>query len=127
MTKIINTTATTNTGDPIMDSAINMAQNGGYTYTMPVYSNSTTTGGNIWTTNGSPYNYTWNNTGNFSSVNIEESGDIKIGNRSLKNFMQAMEKRLYILEEPDPKKLEKFAALKEAYEYYKMMEKLIGE
>ena len=46
--------------------------------------------------------------------------------KSLKEFMSKMEERLAILV-PDPKKLEQFAALKKAYEHYKLMEKLCQE
>ena len=49
--------------------------------------------------------------------------DIKIDGHSLKEFMKKMEQRLAILV-PDPKKLEKFEALKKAYEHYKTMESL---
>lgn len=64
------------------------------------------------------------------SVNIHEKGidlaanaDIKIGGRSLSTFMETLEERLAILQ-PDPEKLEKFAALKAAYEHYKLLEAL---
>ena len=56
-------------------------------------------------------------------LQIHEDGDIKIGNRSLKTFMDTMEKRLAILQ-PDPEKLEKFEALRKAYEHYKTVEAL---
>ncbi len=59
-------------------------------------------------------------------IDINDSGDIKIGNQSLKEFMVKMEERLAILV-PDPAKLEKFQALKKAYEHYKLMEKLCQE
>lgn len=65
-------------------------------------------------------NSTMNVNGN---VVINEEGDIKLGDRSLKEFMTKMEDRLAILV-PDPAKLEKFEALKKAYDHYKMMEKL---
>ena len=58
-----------------------------------------------------------------SDISVPEEGDIKIGNRSLKTFMDTMEKRLAILQ-PDPAKLEKFEALKKAYEHYKHLESL---
>ena len=48
---------------------------------------------------------------------------IAIGGQSLKEFMAKMEQRLSILV-PDPKKLEKFEALKKAYEHYKTLESL---
>jgi hypothetical protein len=57
----------------------------------------------------------------------EFEGDIKWKGRSLGNLLQCIEDRLAILAEPDPVKLEKFAALKKAYDHYKLMEKLIGD
>ena len=78
--------------------------------------------------------YTFNQgylgTGTSAPVNIHSSGidmsagtDIKIDGKSLKEFMTKMEQRLSILV-PDPAKLEKFQALKRAYEHYKTMESL---
>jgi len=58
-----------------------------------------------------------------NDISVPEEGDIKIGNRSLKTFMDTMEKRMAILQ-PDPAKLEKFEALKKAYEHYKHLESL---
>jgi hypothetical protein len=54
-------------------------------------------------------------------------GDIKIKGKSLGKILETIEDRLAILQDPDPKKLEKFQALKKAYDHYKLMEKLIGE
>jgi len=75
--------------------------------------------------------YTINNSS--ASVNISSDGidmaagtDIKVDGKSLKEFMNKMEERLAILV-PDPKKLEQFAALKKAYEHYKLMESLCQE
>lgn len=56
----------------------------------------------------------------------EFDGDIKWKGRSLGKMLETIEDRLAILQ-PDPAKLEKYAALKKAYEHYKLMEKLIGE
>jgi hypothetical protein len=74
--------------------------------------------------------YTFANTSTSPTVNISTDGidmaagtDIKIDGKSLKDFMTKMEKRLAILV-PDPTKLEKFEALKKAYEHYKTMESL---
>jgi len=74
--------------------------------------------------------YTFNNAITPNTVNINTTGiemaagtDIKIDGQSLKEFMKKMEQRLAILV-PDPKKLEKFEALKKAYEHYKTMESL---
>lgn len=86
-------------------------------------------------TNGSTYTTSYNITGISSigttptvnldndGISVKEEGDIKLGGRSLKDFMTKMEERLAILV-PDPKKLEKFEALKKAYEHYKTMERL---
>ena len=56
-------------------------------------------------------------------IDLKEGADIKIGNRSLVKFMETLEQRLAILQ-PDPEKLEQFAALKAAYEHYKLLEAL---
>jgi hypothetical protein len=76
--------------------------------------------------------YTWGTTTS-PSVNITSGGidmaagtDITVDGKSLKTFMNKMEERLAILI-PDPAKLEKFEALKKAYEHYKLMEKLCQE
>ena len=88
------------------------------------------TGSTIYTTGTGTYN--WNTTTS-PSVNISSDGidmaagtDIKVDGKSLKEFMSKMEERLAILV-PDPKKLEQFAALKKAYEHYKLMESLCQE
>ena len=65
--------------------------------------------------------YAYGNWG--SDISVPEEGDIKIGGRSLKTFMDTMEKRMAILQ-PDPAKLEKFEALQKAYEHYKHLERL---
>jgi hypothetical protein len=60
---------------------------------------------------------------NTDGIDMAAGTDIKIDGQSLKEFMKKMEQRLAILV-PDPKKLEKFEALKKAYEHYKTMESL---
>jgi hypothetical protein len=55
------------------------------------------------------------------------SGDIKWKGRSLGKLLTSIEDRLAILAEPDPEKLAKFAALKKAYDNYKLLERLIGD
>jgi len=81
-----------------------------------------------WTTGTTGYSYNTSITP--STVNISTAGidmaagtDITVGGQSLKEFMKKMEQRLSILV-PDPVKLEKFEALKKAYEHYKTMESL---
>jgi hypothetical protein len=99
------------------------------TITLPTTSNYTigsASSSNYYITGAGGYNTS-------SSVNISSDGidmaagtDIKVDGKSLKEFMNKMEERLAILV-PDPKKLEQFAALKKAYEHYKLMEKLCQE
>ena len=97
----------------------------------------TTTIGNLnggyYVSTGTGSNYTWNNATTTPGVNITGTGidmaagtDISIDGKSLKTFMNKMEERLAILV-PDPAKLEKFEALKKAYEHYKLMESLCQE
>ena len=79
--------------------------------------------GATWTSNTTlPYNS--------AKVKIEGTGliltedaDITIGNRSLKTFIDKLEDRLAILQ-PDFEKIERFAALRKAYDNYKLMEQL---
>ena len=93
------------------------------------YANTTYTTGPTLSYNNTGYTI-GNSFSNSPSVNIGQDGismpddkDIKIGERSLKEFMTKMEERLSILV-PDPSKLEKFEALKKAYEHYKTLESL---
>ena len=84
--------------------------------------------GQFYTTGTGGHN--WNNppTVNITGTGIDMAAgtDISIDGKSLKTFMNKMEERLAILI-PDPAKLEKFAALKKAYEHYKLMESLCQE
>ena len=101
--------------------------NGGYTIS------GAGTSGQFYTSTGTGH-YNWNNVATTSpGVNISSDGidmaagtDITVGGKSLKEFMNKMEERLAILI-PDPAKLEKFEALKKAYEHYKLMEQLCQE
>ncbi len=108
---------------------------GSNTITLP--STTITNGGFSLGSNSSNYyttgtgGYTFNTT--TPSVNITSGGidmasgtDIKVDGKSLKEFMNKMEERLAILV-PDAKKLEQFAALKKAYEHYKLIESLCQE
>jgi hypothetical protein len=75
-------------------------------------------------------NYAFNNNTTTPSIQVkgdaEFDGDVKVQGKSLNAWMETMEKHLAILV-PDPKKLEKFEALKKAYEHYKTMESLCFE
>ena len=84
-------------------------------------SNYYTTGTGSYTLNNPP---TVNITG--TGIDMAAGTDISIDGKSLKTFMNKMEERLAILV-PDPAKLEKFEALKKAYEHYKLMESLCQE
>ena len=53
----------------------------------------------------------------------EFEGKVKINGQDIAEFMETISKRLSILQ-PDPAKLEHFAALKKAYEHYKTLEAL---
>lgn len=55
----------------------------------------------------------------------EFDGDVTIQGHNILHIMQKVEDRLAILQEPNPEKLEKFQALKKAYDHYKLMEKLL--
>lgn len=114
-----------------IDSTMNSMYTSG-SITLP-----TTTIGNLnggyYISSGAGGNNTWSNTPTSPSVNITSDGidmaagtDIKVDGKSLKEFMNKMEERLAILV-PDPAKLEQFAALKKAYEHYKLMESLCQE
>ena len=122
-----NTMAASSLTDTITIAGSSMSNIG--TITLPSYSTTLGTGTSSYTFNSTGYISTTN--GSYSpAVDISDKGidlkgnsDIKIGNRSLKDFMQTMEERLAILV-PDPEKLEKFEALKKAYDHYKTMEAL---
>jgi hypothetical protein len=83
-------------------------------------------GNSQWTTGTSGYTFsTAPSTVNITSTGIDMAAgtDITVDGKSLKEFMKKMEERLAILV-PDPAKLEKFEALKKAYEHYKTIESL---
>jgi hypothetical protein len=61
-----------------------------------------------------------------STVNIT-SDDIEIKGRRLLKTLDAISDRLAILEEPSLERLNKYAALKDAYDKYKMLEALIND
>lgn len=100
-------------------------------------------GSGTFTTNSTANNYyTYGSNGSIGSIgsinfnnnsglqvkgDAEFDGNVKIKGRDLSKLLEKIEDRLAILAEPDPKKLEKFAALKKAYDHYKLMEKLIGD
>ena len=81
--------------------------------------------------NGS-YNYATNATGSWNTISnpgltcsgdANFEGDVKIKGVSIAKTLDDINKRLAILV-PDPAKLEHFAALKKAYDHYKVLEAL---
>ena len=86
------------------------------------YSNGT--GGTIAT--APSFTTSGNGTGLHVQSDATFEGNIKWKGRDLGKLLEKIEDRLAILPEPDPEKLEKFAALKKAYDNYKLLEKLIG-
>lgn len=73
----------------------------------------------------SNYNFTSAGTKQNNTLQVNgEGADLLINGKSLKTFMEKVEERLLILQ-PDPELLEKYEALRNAYEYYKTMEALI--
>jgi hypothetical protein len=58
-------------------------------------------------------------------ANFED--DVTVQGHSILKLLKSIEDRFAILQEPSPEKLEKYAALKKAYDHYKTLERLIGE
>jgi hypothetical protein len=121
-----------------LDDILNSSMSS-YQYNIPAYSGSNVTisskSGAIGSTFSTGYgtlntNSIWGAQGSPGlQVNgdAEFEGDIKWKGRSLGGLLQSIEDRLAILQEPDPEKLKKHAALKKAYDHYKTMERLIGD
>jgi hypothetical protein len=61
------------------------------------------------------------------SGDAEFEGDVKVQGHSLIKLLEKIEDRLAILMDPTPERLEKFQALKKAYDNYKLMDKLCQE
>jgi hypothetical protein len=81
--------------------------------------------GTYWSANG---NVTIGTTTPAMNVkgDLDVEGALTVNGRDLSKLMEKIEDRLAILAEPNPDRLEKFPALKKAYDHYKLMEKLIG-
>jgi hypothetical protein len=62
-----------------------------------------------------------------SQIKLEgKDSDILVQGKSMKAWMDAVEKRLLILE-PKPELLKKYKALEQAYEHYKTLEAILYE
>ena len=73
--------------------------------------------------------YSWQGSQANSSGTIKLEGsdaDIIVQGKSMKAWMESVEKRLAILD-PKPELLEKYQSLKQAYEHYKTLEAILYE
>jgi hypothetical protein len=87
-------------------------------------------GGTVYTTSGNiGLHPIWTNTtlAPAPSPGLVVDGDIKWNGRSLGKLLEKIEDRLAILQEPTPERLERFTALREAYDAYKMLDTLCGD
>jgi hypothetical protein len=105
---------------------------GSGSYTMAAYGTSSSSPIIYTTNNTNTVNpYIINNSGSTTVITVkgdaEFDGNVKIKGRDVSKLFEKIEDRLAILMEPDPAKLEKFVALKKAYDHYKLLEKLIGD
>ena len=78
---------------------------------------------------GAGSGYTWGTATNKTSGTIKLEGpesDIFVQGKSMKAWMDAVEKRLLILE-PKPELLKKYKSLEQAYDHYKTLEAILYE
>jgi hypothetical protein len=91
-----------------------------------VTNGTTPSGGYLYST-GASYSWGASPSSNLSvSGDAEIEGDLRVGGVSIKKSLEAINDRLAILQ-PNPEKLEKYEALRKAYEHYKLLEKLVQE
>ena len=96
---------------------------GGQSYSGRTVSTPITLGGGA----GTGYTYSIANNKTSSSIRLEGAdADIFVQGKSMKAWMDAVEKRLFILE-PKPELLKKYKALEQAYEHYKTLEAILYE
>lgn len=115
---------------PLLNTVSLSGTGGTSTYNMGTSGYNYTNSG-IYTTQASP-SLNWGSL-NPSQVHITNTGidmtkdcDITIGGRSMKKLLEGIEQRLSILV-PDPAKLERYEALRQAYEHYRTLEALCNE
>lgn len=109
----------------ILGSYNNYTYNANTTAAANPYGNNTTLNSN-WANGSTISGVTFTDSKFHVKQDAEFDGDIKWKGRSLDAALKAIESRLAILT-PDSKKLEKYEALRKAYEHYLLMEKLVGE
>lgn len=98
-----------------------------HTYSNKTIFNHTVPGSGYQVQNTNNVGYSVNPFSVYPAPNSISANDIILNGESLKQSLQSINNRLAILTDPDPEKLKKFAALKEAYDHYKMVEMLINE
>ena len=80
---------------------------------------------------GTGHSWVTPNSANTGSITVkgdaEFDGDVKIKGHSINKLLERIEDRLAILMDPDPARLEKFQALRKAYDNYKLMDRLCQE
>jgi hypothetical protein len=105
---------------PLHENSVSGTNYGYYTTDGTGYTDQIVNSGHPWVTVGTsaPNSLEVKGDANFE-------GDIKFKGRSLEELFSKIEDRLAILQ-PDPAKLEKYEALRKAYEHYKLMEKLVS-
>lgn len=118
---VFGTSASTGSGS-LSVGTITLPSGNGYYSPNGVY----TTGGtnNMWSIGGPAANDTHGTLR--VSGDADFAGDVRIGGVSVLETIRAIQDRLSILV-PDPDKLEKYEALKQAYEHYKTLEALCME
>lgn len=121
---LLNSTFTIDTSSLTSPSCSITIPTGSYTYSGGPYTIATTGYSTPWATLSNGANGTSASLDVTGDANF--NGDIKVKGKSLTEFMETLEKRLAILQ-PDPAKLEKFEALKKAYDHYKLLEALCHE
>ena len=114
-----------------LDIASLTTMNSNSTYNLSVGTNtfpsSWNMGNTVYTSSGNiGLNPIWTNT-TPPPPNLVVDGDIKWNGRSLGTLLEKIEDRLAILQEPTPERLERFTALREAYDAYKMLDTLCGD
>jgi len=107
-----------------------IAGSGSASITVPHTITTTGAGGNGYTY-GAGTGTAWVSPATQSSLKVtgdaDFDGDVKIKGQSITKLLEKIEDRLAILIDPDPTRLEKFQALKKAYDNYKLMDKLCQE
>lgn len=116
-----------------MSNYPNISSNSSITVPYTISTGGAGTNGYVYTSTGSGTSWVAPNVHTTTQGTIKVTGDadfdgdVKIKGHSLIKLLESIEDRLAILMDPDPERLEKFQALKKAYDNYKLMDKLCQE